>query len=165
MGNQPSGLFAIDGPLNKMQIPYRFNFHYCELMDSTEPYYEKDAKNLATDENYRENFIPLNVEEIKLVRRILPYDVNASKLRLKMYVEDRETDLENNLNETKRLNNTARGNLNAVYFEYIDVLKIYTDLKKEIIPLKLQDEYYKTYNKSLDKIVNEVGEKFKELKI
>ena len=170
MGNQESSvLFAINGPLNKALIPLRCKFTYCDWDDRTIKYYDEVYDNhkvtRATEEDFRENDIPLNEEEIKIVRRILPYQIPASKNNLKRYVEDYENELQERLNETESIESEASRNLEDVYKRYNEELDALTNLVKETLPIKYDYEYYKEYSEELDTFLKKALSKLKELKI
>ena len=170
MGNQESSvLFAINGPLNKALIPLRCKFTYCDWDDRTIKYYDEVYDNhkvtRATEEDFRENDIPLNEEEIKIVRRILPYHIPASKNSLKRYVEEYENELQERLNETESIESEASRNLEEAYKTYNVELDILKDIVKETLTIKFDYEYYKAYSEELDSFVKKTHSKFNELKI
>ena len=170
MGNEQSNeLLAVGGPLNKALIPIRGAFCYWDWSDDTRRYYDEVYDNhkvtRATEEDFRENDIPLNEEEIKIVRRILPYRIPASKNNLKRYVNEYENVLQERLNETESIESEASRNLEDVYKRYNEELDALTNLVKETLPIKYDYEYYKEYSEELDTFLKKALSKLKELKI
>ena len=142
---------------------------YDSDFDPTTPYYE-DPNNKITPDQYDEmkqlDREPLNEEEIKLVRQILPSHIPATKLNLISYVSNRRSKLSNKRYNTYREQDRLGDEfLRLRNNGYTPLEETLSEKLREIISIKAEIEFYFLYNQELRYILRDVNEKIKELKI
>ena len=142
---------------------------YSDFFDDTTPYYN-DPNNKINPKQFDEmeqlNREPLNEEEIKIVRQILPSHIPATKLDLKNYVYEREKTLNLKLHDTYREQSRLGDEFNRLRNNGYNTLKDSLRSKQfEIMPIKAELRYYKDYDWGLKIILGELKNKLEELKI